>query len=286
MSVSRTLQRVAFDNLPAGNLFFWPAGQAEPDQKHYLKAVRMPDDATAEAGRDYYFVVLDVERERAAAEAFKHRLGELLRQLRGNERQRHEVALYLGRHHNTIAKWERGEAIPDAWELLRLSRFFNVPVETFYSESAPPLDYSPEENLVREFVLVPEYGVRASAGNGRLVEGEDVVGRLAFRRSWLASRGMRADTLAVVTAHGDSMEPTVRDSDILLVDTSVQSVRVDGIYLIEQAGELRCKRLQSMVDGSVRIRSDNPRYDAEVVGPDHAAMLRVVARVIWIGGER
>lgn len=243
----------------------------------------MPVEGGPPTRRDYYLVTLDQDREHEAAEQFKRQLGEMLRQLRG-KRDRHEVAVYLGRHLNTVAKFERGETLPDAWELLRLARLYNVPIEKLYEDA--PTTPVVDEDMAREFVLVPEYAVRAGAGNGRLVDGEDVVGRLAFRRSWLASHGMRAENLAVITARGDSMEPTVRDADILLVDTSINSIKADGIYLIEQGGELRCKRLQAMVDGSIRIRSDNPHYDAEVVAADHAGLVRIVAKVIWIGGER
>ncbi len=262
------------------HLLYWPAGGAEPDPRHFLKTVASPgvhDD------QPVYFVTLDLEREQQARQEFAEALGSRLRAMRGG-RGRGEVAAYLGRHANTIAKFERGDAVPDAWELVRLSRLYETPLERLLDVGAE-LPASIDTSS-REFVLVPEYGVRASAGLGAFVGSEDIVGRFAFRRSWLDARGIRAESLAVVSAEGDSMEPTVRDSDILLVDTSVQTVRADGIYLIEKSGELRCKRLQTLVGGGVKIRSDNPKYETEEVSADHAELLRVVAKVIWIGGER
>jgi len=260
------------------HLLFWPADSGEPHPKHYLTAVAAP------AGdREAHFVTLDVKREQAARDEFALALGAKLRSLRG-ERSRAEVAAYLGRHPNTIAKFERGDALPDAWELERLCRLFNIRIEELYDvRSVLP---EATDDIAKEFVLIPEYGVRASAGVGAFVASEDVIGRFAFRRAWLESRNIRAESLAVVSADGDSMEPTVRDGDILLVDTSVQSVRADGIYLIEQAGELRCKRLQALVGGGVKIRSDNPKYETEMVEPEQSELLRVVAKVLWIGGER
>jgi phage repressor protein C with HTH and peptisase S24 domain len=244
----------------------------------------MVDSPGEREDQPVYFVTLNHEREQQARDEFVQALGQRLRTLRG-ERSRHEVAAYLGRHPNTIAKFERGDAVPDAWELLRLSRLYELPIDSLFDVLAEP-PARPALAISNEFVMVPEYSVRASAGIGALVGAEDIVGRFAFRRSWLDSRGIKAEALAVVSAEGDSMEPTVRDSDILLVDTSVHALRADGIYLIEQAGELRCKRLQAMVGGGVKIRSDNPKYETEVVKAEQADLLRVVAKVIWIGGER
>lgn len=261
------------------NILFWPA-TSEPDPQHFLRSVASPG---MHEDQPVYFVTLDHEREQEARSGFVSALGQRLRTLRG-DRSRNEVASYLGRHPNTIAKFERGDAVPDAWELLRLSRLFELSIGQLCDVLAEPPPTA--ESVSKEFVMVPEYAVRASAGVGALVGSEDIVGRFAFRRSWLESRGIRADSLAVVSADGDSMEPTVRDSDILLVDTSVRTVRADGIYLIEQSGELRCKRLQAMVGGGVKIRSDNPKYETEVVPVEHAELVRVVAKVIWIGGER
>lgn len=262
------------------HLLFWPASSGEPHAKHYLKAVAAP---SAHEDRPVYFVTLDVEREESARTEFAAALGTRLRALRG-ERSRQEVASYLGRHQNTIAKFERGDALPDAWEIERLCRLFEISSEALFDVRGQ----LPETSglLSDEFVMVPEYSVRASAGLGAVVNAEDVIGRFAFRRAWLESRGIRAENLAVVGNDGDSMEPTVRDHDILLVDVSVRSLRAEGIYLIEQAGELRCKRLQALVGGGVKIRSDNPKYETEVVPAERADLLRIVAKVIWIGGER
>lgn len=137
-----------------------------------------------------------------------------------------------------------------------------------------------------DLVLVPSYGVEASAGNGAPVNDEHVIGRFAFKRSWLARKGLNPQHLAVVTARGDSMEPTVRDGDILLVDRNVTRISADGIYLIERDNELYCKRLQRLFDGGVTIMSDNPRYEAQQLAGEAADALNVTGRVIWIGGER
>jgi phage repressor protein C with HTH and peptisase S24 domain len=229
-----------------------------------------------------------VERKRnkkALESRFYDALGKRLRIARG-ARPMGDVAEHLAVHRNTIWNFERGEACPEVLQLIQLASYYDTTVAELLGQESMdafgPRQHMEDENLV----MVPAIGVSASTGPGSQVDAELEVGKFAFRRSWVQKRGLNAQALRVLTAKGDSMEPTIRDGDILLADSSVEHVKADGIYLIEQGGELRCKRLQSMIDGGVRIRSDNARYETEVVPPGQVELLRVVAKVVWIGGER
>lgn len=139
---------------------------------------------------------------------------------------------------------------------------------------------------MQEFLYVPQLSVTTSAGNGHAIDQEIEIGKFAFRRSWIQHKGLNALKLRVITARGRSMEPTVRDGDILLVDTSEQARLTEGIYVIDYGGESRCKRLMPLFDGGLKICSDNPDYPPEEVKPGQVEQIRVVGRVIWVGGER
>lgn len=45
-----------------------------------------------------------------------------------------ELAFELEVSRQTISKWETGGTIPDTKNLIRLSKYFNVPIETFYTD--------------------------------------------------------------------------------------------------------------------------------------------------------
>jgi phage repressor protein C with HTH and peptisase S24 domain len=222
---------------------------------------------------------------------------------------------WLGVTPETVRTWRKRKGVP-AKVLQRVGREVGMdPLQFVAPVGSAPMDadprvknatapYQPPRHEVRdaaaepprfqevgdngsEFVLVPQLDVHVSAGAGAVVEGEEEIGRFAFRRSWITRRGWSGGDLRVVTARGDSMEPTVRSGDILLVDTAVHRLGPEGIYLINHEGELKCKRLQSLIDGTVAIRSDNPRYAEERLSAGQAEqLLRVVAKVVWIGGER
>ena len=147
-----------------------------------------------------------------------------------------------------------------------------------YLQSAPKLDES-------SFVMVPRYDVRASAGTGAVIHSEIIVDHLAFKQAWVTQMGLSKKDLALIEVQGDSMEPTLVQSDLILIDLRESKLNANGIYAIQHAGNLFVKRIQLKFDGSVVIKSDNPNYDAETLTPAEAEALVVVGRVAWFGRQ-
>ncbi len=138
-------------------------------------------------------------------------------------------------------------------------------------------------NLADEYALIPRYDIHVSAGHGSAVYEENEVQRMAFRRDWLRREGFAPDQLALVTTKGDSMEPTIGDGDLVLVDTSRNEVRDDSIYVLQVDGDVFAKRLQRDWEGGVWVRSDNPQYQDQHITAESYRQLKIVGRVVWIG---
>lgn len=131
-----------------------------------------------------------------------------------------------------------------------------------------------------EFVLVPGYHIQVSAGNGSCAIDAPVKRHLAFRRKYLKYKGLDANKLAVVFAKGDSMEPTIKDNDSLLIDLSCKTP-IDGkLFVVRLGDELYAKRIQKSFDGSIRLISDNREYDPIEVSKDQLEHLCVIGRVV------
>ena len=110
----------------------------------------------------------------------------------------------------------------------------------------------------------------------------EVLGIVPFKESWL--HGLHEgpiERLKVVRGKGDSMEPTIRDGDTVLVDTSHRRIDdQDRIWAIAY-GELgMIRRIRVTPRGTWMLMPDN-----QVVRPDEVTdgEAAVIGRVIWIG---
>lgn len=82
-------------------------------------------------------------------------------------------------------------------------------------------------------------------------------------RLWLDQEGLTVDDTVMVRAVGDPMEPTIVDGEMVVVDRRVRDT--DGVFLVRFGETVRFKRIQRMVDGSIRLSNDNPAYTVDVV---------------------
>ena len=159
----------------------------------------------------------------------------------------------------------------------------NTPLEGLYPV---PAWESADELPEGQFVLVPRFKVQLSAGTGRMAFHIDRKRPLPFLNDWIRSIGVRnVAQLVLVYAGGDSMEPRIRDGDLLLMDMGQQQVRDGQIYGLRYREELRVKRLFTRVDGGLLIRSDNlALYPDEIIAPDSSEHLEILGRIVWAGG--
>lgn len=135
---------------------------------------------------------------------------------------------------------------------------------------------------LNDFVLVPRYDVRGSAGHGSIVHSEQIVDCLAFRADWVRhTLGVTEKDLVLISVKGDSMEPTINNGDLILVNIREDRIEDDAIYVLQRDGALIVKRIQRKMDDSVIIKSDNPLYAQEELDSSKAESLRVLGRVVW-----
>lgn len=60
---------------------------------------------------------------------------------------------------------------------------------------------------------------------------------------------------------GDSMEPTLHDGDMIMINQGERAVHTGRVYLMRLGDELMVKRLETRPGGVLLIRSDNSCYD-------------------------
>jgi phage repressor protein C with HTH and peptisase S24 domain len=138
--------------------------------------------------------------------------------------------------------------------------------------------------LAEGFVQIPRYEVKASAGGGAMIHSEQIVDHLSFKADWVRNAlNVPVNDLALINVTGDSMEPTLSEGDLILVDMSHHGVKDNAIYVLQLNGALLVKRIQHKLDGSVIVKSDNLIYEPERIGVEAVDSLNVIGRVVWCG---
>lgn len=131
--------------------------------------------------------------------------------------------------------------------------------------------------------MVNVFNVQASAGHGSTVSEEMVVERLSFPMNYLETITRTAPShLAIIGVRGDSMLPTLKHEDAVMIDTTKKSLGFDGLFVLRFDGELHVKRVgRASEPGRVSIISDNrnefPLFERRIED------VEVVGKVVWMG---
>lgn len=142
-------------------------------------------------------------------------------------------------------------------------------------------------------VFIREYDVRASSGpNGGLVDvmhgddGDIVVGRFGFPARYFREQfGAQPDECALVEVVGDSMVPTLRPGERVLVKLSDINPTPPGIFALWDGNGQVIKRVEYIPHSeppTVLISSDNKAYKPYKRQLGEAY---IQGRVVWRGGR-
>lgn len=130
------------------------------------------------------------------------------------------------------------------------------------------------------FIMVPICSANANNNQGLVDSG--VSDEIAFGNEWInTSLHCAPDSLALLSTIGDSMEPTFRAGDQLLIDRSITAVRDEAIYALEANGIILIKRVRWRPDGGYTLVCDNPGYENMTIAPEDTKNLKVLGRVVW-----
>lgn len=198
-----------------------------------------------------------------------------------------EVAKALESDPRLLGTWKKRGTIPYE-KIIKLCISKNINLQWMFSDSGHLPTVCRDSGLVSEadgYFKVPRFEVKASAGGGAIIHSEQIVDHLYFKTEWVKNvLGIPKDFLALISVQGDSMEPTLSNGDLILIDTRTSRVEDGAIYVVQYEDALLVKRLQKKYDGSVVIRSDNTLYEPEILHGEEAINLKIVGRVVWAGG--
>jgi phage repressor protein C with HTH and peptisase S24 domain len=129
-------------------------------------------------------------------------------------------------------------------------------------------------------------GVRQAVALGPGAEPDEYAEthKLKFRADSLMRKHLRPERLAVVYGKGDSMYPTIKDGDAILIDTGDREPKDEKLFVVTYGRDLLAKRLINL-GGRWFIDSDNkadPQW-RRPVPVDETKGFEIHGRVRWIG---
>ncbi len=187
-----------------------------------------------------------------------------------------ELARRVGVSQGTIAQLVSGRSRSSSHLHKIASELRTTPAYLAGETEDPNVGYVPTpsaETVAAELGLVAVRELDLTLGMGSTYLDVPVTETIRhFPIEWLRLY-TRADPANLIFAQGvgDSMMPTLLDSDLLLIDCSQQSLNVsDKIWAVSYAGLGAVKRLRAKPDGGVDLLSDNTlvpnvtAYDGEL----------------------
>lgn len=184
-----------------------------------------------------------------------------------------QVGAIVGISKQSIWSHEQNNTLPiKYWRILEAKYNFR------YVEHASDTDSMPENDIIE----IERIYIKPECGAGTELMTEPFIEPFRISRQSIATylRCSSPENLKLFQASGDSMESKISDGDWLLVDIGRKDISISGIYIFMANGLYRCKRLNMTLDGHIEVKSDNVKYDSEIIGPESNIEINIVGRVL------
>lgn len=205
------------------------------------------------------------------------------------------AALY-GISHATLKRYEYGEVAPKVTFLERVATGERVSLNWLRfgtGEMREPenelkqtkIDVSESPVPEPDLVMIPMVEAKLSAGCGSFETSGDSERTYAFRHDFLARKGSVKD-MVLMRVSGDSMTPTIKDGDTVLIDQSQNQPLPGRMYAVGVEDMVYLKHVDAR-PGKLTLYSDNKAYEPlEIITGDQCEnMVRIIGRAIWVGRE-
>ncbi|TDO97440.1 phage repressor protein C with HTH and peptisase S24 domain [Marinomonas balearica] len=203
---------------------------------------------------------------------------------------RREMADFLGVKPSKVQDIETGKQRINEDFLILVSEKCNIDVGyliTGQHNNAPSLPdssslYAPSKNH-EDLVYIPQFDIELSAGTGAYPADHPLaIASLPFSSNWLIKKGLQAHNLKLLRVMGDSMEPLLKDKDMVMIDTSRIKPTEAMPFAIRLDGDLFVKGIQRQGDGSLVLVSRNKAYNDLIINSKQPPEdFVIIGAVVW-----
>ncbi|MEI7475305.1 MAG: LexA family transcriptional regulator [bacterium] len=185
----------------------------------------------------------------------------------------------------TISNYERGERQASVEYLTLL--YENLAANLEYIVAGKGTMFLADDSGINVYpeniTYIPIYYGKTAAGSGCIIDNEAVIGHYPFEKQWFNKNILAPkNSLIILEVKGESMEPTIKDGDLIMVDTSNIVIK-DGIFVVRFDDTLVVKRLELRPGNKLQVKSDNPEYSTFTVDIHEESGIAVIGKVVWQG---
>ncbi|BFU64746.1 XRE family transcriptional regulator [Rodentibacter abscessus] len=212
--------------------------------------------------------------------SFSERLKELIGSKSGRS-----FAKDAGISYSTLHNYLTDTSLPTLDNLIALANYANVSVQWLATgeyleepkqKDATNLTVSNDET----FISIEDCrDVRISAGSGGFNDDYRAFNTTKVEKAWLDGRRLKADNCAMFLVSGDSMYPTLKDGEEIIVDRSKQVLQDGKIFVLNNEGAMLVKKVQLTYNG-VELISDNKDYRPLKLTGEEADSLIIIGQVV------
>ncbi|WP_280282101.1 helix-turn-helix domain-containing protein [Pseudomonas sp. BN415] len=206
-----------------------------------------------------------------------------------------ELGRLVGVTPQSVQAWESDKNVPRPKRLRAIASALDISVSALVDEGEVHWGASSRNDVIssdtsstpyskKDEILIQKYdlttnAIRESAPKDYV----ELVSDITVCKQPLDGLGLRysaPENLSVITAWDQSMESTISEKDLVLIDHGINQYVGDGIYLISWAGHLFLKRVQLAGSEQLELTADNPAHKGRVV-PKDEVIFHAKSLLVW-----
>jgi phage repressor protein C with HTH and peptisase S24 domain len=196
-------------------------------------------------------------------------------------RNQNELSAVIGVNSSSITQARKRDKIPANWILQLCLKYGLNP--NWLEKDIGPVFIHPFNNAEEEFMQIPKVRARLCAGGGSFEVGSEIEGYYSFRKDWLSRKG-NADKMVLMDIFGNSMEPELKEGDVVLIDESKKDILAGSIYAVGIDDTIMVKRLEKRPKG-LALLSENIKNETIYMEGEDLNRVRLIGKVLWVGRE-
>lgn len=196
-------------------------------------------------------------------------------------RNQNELSDVIGVNSSSITQARKRDKIPANWILQLCLKYGLNP--NWLEKDVGSAFIQPFNDIEEEFMQIPKVRARLCAGGGSFEVGSEIEGYYSFRKDWLSRKG-NADKMVLMDIFGNSMEPELKESDVVLIDESQKDILAGSIYAVGIDDTIMVKRLEKRPKG-LALLSENTKNETIYMEGEDLNRVRIIGKVLWVGRE-